>query len=109
MKRKAWLALAAGPFLMSADLPPNSSPINSGYPPVRYMGEAIAIVFFANDVEVLCGAPPPGYQILACASADERKIAMPNPCAARYDGEQFAKIMCHEKGHILGWPATHGD
>lgn len=93
----------------AATLAPNSSPINDGYPPIRFMGEATAVVVFVDDVSSLCGKAPPGYVVLACAVPENHAIALPNPCFERFKDEQFAKIACHEKGHINGWPETHGD
>ncbi len=103
-------ALALGSLsLGAAPLAPNSSLINSGYPPVRYQGEAAAVVYFLDDVSVACGKAEPGYVRIACATKTE--IAMPNPCKPEFYGERYARIMCHEKAHLgaIGWPATHGD
>ena len=104
---KPLLALLAAPILLSATLPDPT--ISDGYPPVKFMGEADALVGFVNDVPSICGQASPGYVILACASQEKHIIIMPNPCQARFAGEQFAKIMCHEKGHILGWTNKHED
>jgi hypothetical protein len=103
-------AVALGSLsLGAAPLAPNSTLINSGYPPVRYQGEAAAVVLFMDDVSVACGKAAPGYVILACAQ--DTTIALPNPCKAEFAGEQFAKLACHEKAHLkaIGWPRTHGD
>jgi hypothetical protein len=103
-------ALALGSLsLGAAPLAPNSTLINSGYPPVRYQGEAAAVVLFLDDVSIACGKAAPGYVILACASG--QTIAMPNPCKPEYYGQSYARLMCHEKAHLGadGWPRTHGD
>lgn len=103
-------AIALGSLsLGAAQLAPNSTLVNSGYPPVRYQGQAVAVVLFLDDVSVACGTAAPGFRIFACASKDT--IALPNPCAAEFVGEQFAKLACHEKAHlaVIGWPRTHGD
>ena len=99
----------AAPAIPEATVPPKPDPmINSGMPPVRFMGEAGAVVYFVNDVPSICGQATPPYVIIACASEEKRIIIMPNPCHPRFAGQEYAKIMCHEKSHLLGWPATHG-
>lgn len=102
------LALAASQLVAPAESRPPSL-VDSGWPPQRYMGEAAALVAFADDVGALCGRPAdPRYTILACASRAEKIIVLPNPCAAQFRQEYYARIACHEKGHINGWPGTHG-
>jgi hypothetical protein len=81
--------------------------INSDFPPAQYEGEHAAIVVFKNNVSEVCGKGPPGYIIMACASQEKQIIVMPNPCAPEFRAELFAKIMCHEKAHTLGWNRTH--
>jgi hypothetical protein len=77
-------------------------------PPVRYMGAANAAVHFADPETVtqLCGGAPEGKLLIACATKSPPQMALPNPCLFLH--EQFARIACHEKAHILGWPAEHG-
>jgi len=101
------LALAASQLSAPADPRPPSL-IDSGWPPQRYMGEAAGLVGFVDDVGAYCGRAPEGYVILACASKEEGVMVLPNPCAAEFREEKFARIACHEKGHWLGWPGTHG-
>lgn len=31
---------------------------------------------------------------------------LPNPCSFRR-GEEYAELMCHELGHVNGWPPKH--
>lgn len=105
---KLLLALALVSAPVAAPVPQwANGVINSEWPPARYDGEAAAVVVFKNDVATVCGVAPPGFEILACASQERGIIVMPNPCDAIFRDEMFAKIMCHEKGHILGWNATH--
>ena len=103
------LAIASVSFLLSAASPIDQPLINSGYPPVRYHKDDFALVAFTSDVEAICGKGAPGYRIIACAYSERRVVIMPNPCSMEFTGEQFARIMCHEMGHIQGWPATHDD
>ena len=107
MIAKFLLLAFAAPLVLSNTTP--DPMINSGYPPERFMGDAAAIVVFTNDVPSICGQAPPGFVIRACASEKQRTIVMPNPCHPQFDGEEFAKIMCHELGHINGWPREHGE
>ena len=77
--------------------------------PVEYIGPAAAKILFLypEGVESLClgagvGPVPPGRTVVACAQDDV--IVMPDPCLYRDDS--YAKLLCHEKAHILGW--AHG-
>lgn len=105
-RRFAIVALAAVALLSFAPLAPNSSLINSGFPPVRYQGDAAVAAIFVSDLRPYCGNAPPGYQILGCAIG--QYIFMPSPCPSAAT-QQYAKILCHEIGHTKGWPRTHGD
>lgn len=74
-------------------------------PPERFSGEGAAIVLFAEpaSMQKLCGGA------LACAWVDKNGmpfIAIPNPC--RFTLNPYAVVLCHEKGHTLGWPGEHG-
>lgn len=71
--------------------------------PRQYRGDATVTVRFANptDVEGLCamiGAPN------SAACANDQIMIVPNPC--RYHG-YYAEILCHELGHVNGWPPDH--
>jgi hypothetical protein len=87
----------------------NGTYTSAGTPPVRFQGEAVQVVLYVNDVGAYCGAAPKGKVILACTKFQDSVAItiLPNPCA--FDDEYFAHIACHEKGHVLGWPAYHGD
>jgi hypothetical protein len=82
-------------------------------PPERYQGDASAVVIFghANVIASLCGAPnAAGIGPLACAGEKDKTpiIVAPNPCLFA-DNDLYAAILCHELGHISGWPKDHGD
>ena len=106
------LALTPVPFRTMERLDPPrisaSGPIN-GYmvpqPPLLQRGSAAAPVFFVEQEEIdnICGGKD---QIVACAMVGGGPMMLPNPCQARFHGESFAAIACHEKGHTLGW--RHG-
>lgn len=34
-------------------------------------------------------------------------VMMPNPCLPAYRSESYAKLLCHEQGHVNGWPGDH--
>lgn len=74
-------------------------------PPDAFIGSKVLIAFIGNDeVEKHCGVGP-----IACATTDSDgvgQIAIPEPCD--YPEELYATTLCHEKGHTLGWPKTHG-
>jgi hypothetical protein len=63
-------------------------------------------VYFAEQegIDHFCGGR---NQVIACAQVGGGAMALPNPCQARFAGESYAAVACHEKGHILGW--NHGE
>lgn len=106
-----WGALALAlfsPALVSA-VP---SYVDSGMPPVRFRADNAAVVIFTGrqGIDQMCGVAGPNYIVLACTHSINGTpvVTMPNPCGYG-DTEAFAKIMCHEMGHVNGWPADHGD
>lgn len=95
-----------------ATLAPNSTLYSDATPPLRFQGSAAAVVVMVNpsDIASFCGSTgDKRYVIVACSKIVNGTpiIAIPNPCI--WDGERFGHLLCHEKGHVLGWPATHGD
>jgi hypothetical protein len=82
-------------------------------PPARFQGDASAVIVFGHEdvIASLCGARNAnGVGPIACAGAKDGTpvIAAPNPClAAAFD--VYAAILCHELGHVNGWPKGHGD
>lgn len=110
MKTLAILALALLPAQTSPA--PNSTLWSSASPPPRYHGNAVVVTGYVSPAMIgeLCGKAPPGMVMMACSGNDKDGnplIIIPNPCL--FDDQSFARLLCHEKGHILGWPATHGD
>jgi hypothetical protein len=77
-------------------------------PPQRYQGDTGAVVIFANaaSIAAMCGAT----NLIACAGKKDGTpiIAVPNPCLFA-NSDLYAAILCHEMGHVNGWPAAHGD
>lgn len=89
--------------------------ISDGRPPERFTSTSAATVQLVDrgDVNAACGTAPEGFEYVACTRTRERKgvrvstIIMPNPC--QFPEERFAQILCHEFGHVNGWPASHGE
>lgn len=58
------------------------------------------VMLFADPAEVneACGTSP-GYVTLACTVDGRQPVTlMPNPCL--YQHEYYAKLLCHELGHV---------
>lgn len=81
---------------------------NADNAPEAYRGPATTQVTFASpeDVVAQCkkGLPPvpEDITVVACTWRADGHMVVPNPCL--YAATEFyARIMCHEKGHVLGW------
>lgn len=73
--------------------------------PLQYRGDAAATIITAGQVpvHVFCTDGAPTDRVaLACTSADRKVIVMPNPCEFA-DSERYARLLCHEMGHVNGW------
>jgi hypothetical protein len=70
------------------------------------MGDVAAVAIFSDQsVRVGCGEGT-----IACAAFDEDKtpvLILPNPCPLA-EVDLYAAIVCHEIGHLNGWPKGHG-
>src|SRR5688572_20541417 len=100
----AFKLLLAAPLLLSAV--PNQSTVNNGLPPERFRGNSVSFVVFTSraGINVACGVARPGFIIIACKRQIDGVpvIFMPNPCPMG-ERETYARIMCHENAHTLGW------
>lgn len=113
MGGKAFVVLA-GLALLGAAQAPEQIPalarglVFDGLPPDRLQGNnRTRIRFFDTlDVEEACGVPSPDKTFLGCVRGPVHKpiIYMPNPC--RRSGE-YARVLCHELGHVNGWTKYH--
>lgn len=82
-------------------------------PPVEYREDQKSTIVFIqnNDIrnelcyEMVGISPPPGLMYKGCASPFLNLMVVPNPCA--YKEESYARHVCHELGHINGWPGDH--
>jgi hypothetical protein len=86
--------------------------VNSDLPPVRFQGNNLSIVVFTDQdgIHENCGKPEKGFVMIACRrqlqDSGANVLFMPNPCPM--GGREFyAKIACHELGHVNGWTGDH--
>jgi hypothetical protein len=97
-----WLALAT----VATGLLIGTSP-----PPDRFRGNTHATVQFETPrhINQLCRTKdtPAGSRLYACIARDGH-IIMPNPCVYPMHPGSYDELLCHELGHINGWPVTHG-
>jgi hypothetical protein len=89
-------------------LAPNSTMNSDAWPPLRFRGEMVGIVAFVDPAAIdgICGKAPAPWKTEACT--DATMIVLPNPCSYPTT-DDYARLACHEKGHRLGWPGSHGD
>jgi hypothetical protein len=76
-------------------------------PPARYQRDTTASVEFIAAEMIIPRCIERGAMILANACADTKLITITNPC--NYQGESYARRLCHELGHINSWPADHSN
>lgn len=95
-------------ILLGAALAATSTSLyDDGWPPLQYRGDLQTQVLFTSDIDAACGKAPAGMVKLACAKGG-RLIVLPNPCTSpAYANEDYARRVCHEMGHINGWPGDH--
>jgi hypothetical protein len=70
-----------------------------------YRGNVNAFVRFLDPegVDRSCGTLP-GKRVIACVDRIGAPVmTLPNPCNVEFQGEDYASVVCHEKGHALGW------
>ena len=82
--------------------------ISDGVPPARFQRDAVAQVWFVSPgaVDLICDQKGLGFNVVACSYPAQRKIIVPNPCLAD-PREYYGRMLCHELGHINGWPGNH--
>jgi len=97
-------------LLMAACAVATTSWVDDGYPPVRYQHNGIAqVTTFTNQVgiDAACGKAGPGARTEACSFPKTLALVLPNPCGSEFAGQSFARLACHELGHLNGWPGNH--
>lgn len=74
-------------------------------PPMRFRKDRSFRLEIMEPAELskACGDPA----FIACEGETIRgvRVIVPNPCG--WSGE-YAHILCHELGHVNGWPRLHG-
>jgi hypothetical protein len=74
----------------------------SPVPPVKYQTNNIAIIAIVDNPGEWPGCEPKeGWVTRGCTKIKDRTIVMPNPCY--YPKDYYARVLCHELGHINGW------
>lgn len=92
-----------------SDTPPKplAIPWNADVPPKKYQGDAQIIVEFVDVAKVVERCKHPDSKGCTTFADDtdgtERALRMvvANPCA--FPAEKYARIICHELGHIHKW------
>jgi hypothetical protein len=76
-------------------------------PPTRFQGEATVSVHFIPKASVdhACRDPDAPWFVTVQGCYEPGLITISNPC--EWPGDKYAQLLCHEKGHALGWPADH--
>lgn len=77
-------------------------------PPTRFQEDVLGGVHFARPERVneLCKSKlEKGKILLGCSTQAPPQMALPNPC--NYRDELYARIACHELGHMNGWTSLH--
>lgn len=70
-------------------------------PPDRYRGGAVYI--YRTESPERVGELCRNAKAVGCAIGGV--VIGPNPCD--FPGERFARLHCHEAGHVLGWSPEH--
>jgi hypothetical protein len=74
-------------------------------PPRQFQRDTTATVEFLAAEAIVPRCLERGANVLANACADQKLITITNPCA--YQGESYARRLCHEMGHVNGWNEAH--
>lgn len=110
---KSWIvALGAIMLIVLSAVPAGAKTgtyVDDGYPPKNLQGDLMmnGVVEFLHDVQIGCGKADPGTILEACSIESAPKLVLPNPCDPKFAGQSFARLTCHELGHLHGWPGNH--
>lgn len=97
--------LAVATTLWSDELPPQRFRQPSGW--VMLIVEPELIVRKLCERE----GQPADVEPLGCAGISkdgDNYLIVPDPCPYAEEGETYARVLCHERAHLAGWPPTHG-
>lgn len=104
------LAIPLGLTLAALSLQASAGIFSDAIPPARFREETSAQIQTIEPVAIsdvcaqLMRRPPPGgMAYLACVQ--DGRIYIPNPCA--FPDDRYAQTLCHELGHVQGWPREH--
>lgn len=95
---------------------PNATYCNTGLPPERFQHKDVTILvtykptLLQVNLECNGGELPTQGIILACTRRSifgQWQTILPDPCIIAND--PYAGLVCHELGHVNGWPIYHGD
>ena len=89
---------------------PNATYYSDSEPPVRFRKSGSVTVQFTTQAGInsICGKAPCNMVTLGCLETGPARMILPNPCSYPAS-DDYAELVCHELGHLNGWPATHGD
>lgn len=100
------LLIAAAATALAA----HSTLVSDSPPPLRFRGDRTVTVEFVQPplIDFRCGdvPVPPDKHRIGCTHG--LTVTMPNPCLYA-PNDYYAQVLCHELGHVNGWPPTHGD
>lgn len=103
--------LAAGVIAAAPAPQPQISLYSDSAPPARFQGDATIQLQLSDQADIdrtchpLFGQPPQGMKTDACEFGG--RVVAPNPCTYP-PSDAYAHMLCHELGHVNGWPPTHG-
>jgi hypothetical protein len=98
--------LLIGGQARAAALGPAVALYSSEDPPARFRANTRARIRFMDEAAIGRACGDEGFG--SCASIGPLRrpwLVMPNPCGIP---ESYAKRLCHELGHVNGWPRLHG-
>lgn len=86
-----------------------------GMPPARFRGDTDARIKFVSNIEAACYEAGlkrmAGTTVNACTvqKGNEFTIIFPNPCVKTRPSTSGKQNLCHEIGHVNGWPSDHSE
>lgn len=92
---------------------PHATWYNTGSPPLRFQRDTHVKMYFDSPDKINKdggweGHPFCDATVFAYSDPDTRTMHLPNPCDYP-QSDAYARLACHEMGHINGWPGYHGD
>lgn len=77
---------------------------SNAVPPARFRKDASFSITImpAAAIGRACG----DAAFIACSEIGGQHVIISNPCL--FQGEEYARQLCHELGHVNGWPRMHG-